>query len=133
MMHYSPFSSVEKYQNYGNENREDLMIAYEEVGIDLVLAGHDHLYTRTHIINNGQIYASDASSVTNPDGTLYLTFSSASGSQYHDPVANPWAAKVLQTKTPHVSSLKFTDNKMKLEVYDAESWEVIDTFEIIKE
>ena len=133
MMHYSPFSSVAKYQDYGNENREDLMIAYKEAGIDVVLAGHDHAYTRSHIINNGQIIASDASSVTNPDGTLYLTFSSSSGSQYHDPMENPWAAKTIQTRTPHVSSMKFTDNKMKLEVYDAQSWEVIDTFEIIKE
>lgn len=133
MMHYSPFSSVEKYQSYGNDNREHLMIAYAEAGIDIVLAGHDHVYTRTHIINSEQAHASDASSVTNPDGTLYLTFSSSSGSQYHDPIDNPWAAKVIQTRTPHVSSMKFTDNKMKLEVYDAESWEVIDTFEIIKE
>ena len=84
MMHYSPYSSVEKYQKYANENREYWLKVFDENDIDVVLNGHDHAYTRTYIIKNGQPQVTDATSVTNPDGTLYLTFGSASGSQYHE-------------------------------------------------
>lgn len=133
MMHYSPFSSVAKYQDYSNQNRQYWLEVFDEFGIDVVLNGHDHAYTRSYIVKNGQAQKTDAASVTNPDGTLYLTFSSASGSQYHDISPTEFAAKALQTYTPHISTINFTDNTFKLTVYDADSWEVLDTFEIIKE
>lgn len=133
MMHYSPFSSVAKYQDYSNQNRQYWLEVFDEFGIDVVLNGHDHAYTRSYIVKNGQPQKSDASSVTNPDGTLYVTFSSASGSQYHDISPTGFAAKALQTYTPHVSTINFTDTTFKLTVYEADSWNVLDEFEIIKE
>lgn len=51
-MHYSPYSSVEKYQKYSNENREYWLKVFDENDIDVVLNGHDHAYTRTYIIKN---------------------------------------------------------------------------------
>jgi len=133
IMHYSPFSSTEKYQDYSNENRDRLMEVFDEFGIDAVFAGHDHVYTRTPIIKAGQLMTGDVASVTNPDGTLYVNFSSSSGSQYHVPAPNPFGLRVLQTNTPHISTLNFTDTRMKLTVYEADTWNVIDEFEIIKE
>lgn len=132
LMHYSPFSSVAKYQAYSNENRSYWLEVFDEFGIDIVLSGHDHAYTRSHIVKNGQPQVSDAASVTNPDGTLYVTFSSASGSQYHDVSPTGFAAKTLQTYTPHISTINFTDNTFKLTVYEADTWNVLDAFEIVK-
>ncbi|MDD7024869.1 MAG: metallophosphoesterase family protein, partial [Oscillospiraceae bacterium] len=133
LMHYSPFSSVAKYQDYSNENRSYWLQVFDEFGIDVVLNGHDHAYTRSYIVKDGQPRVSDVSSVTNPDGTLYVTFSSASGSQYHDVSPTGFAAKCLQTYTPHVSTINFTDHTFKLTVYEADTWNVLDEFEIVKE
>lgn len=133
LMHYSPFSSVAKYQDYSNQNREYWLQVFDEFGIDVVLNGHDHAYTRSYIVKNGQPQVSNAASVTNPDGTLYVTFGSASGSQYHDISPTGFAAKALQTYTPHVSTVNITENAFKLTVYEAETWNVLDEFEIIKE
>ena len=133
LMHYSPFSSVAKYQDYSDQNREYWLQVFEEYDIDVVLNGHDHAYTRSYMIQGGQPQKSDATSVTNPEGILYVTFGSASGSQYHDVNPTGYAAKTLQTYTPHVSTVNFTQNSFKLTVYDANSWEVLDSFEIIKE
>ncbi|MDY5542048.1 MAG: metallophosphoesterase family protein [Lachnospiraceae bacterium] len=133
LMHYSPFSSVAKYQAYSDQNRSYWLQVFDEFGIDVVLNGHDHAYTRSYIVKDGQPRVSDVSSVTNPDGTLYVTFSSASGSQYHDVSPTGFAAKCLQTYTPHVSTINFTDHTFKLTVYEADTWNVLDEFEIVKE
>ena len=132
MMHYSPYSSVEKYQKYANENREYWLKVFDENDIDVVLNGHDHAYTRTYIIKNGQPQVTDATSVTNPDGTLYLTFGSASGSQYHDVSPLSVAAKCIQNNHPQMSTLNITDSSFKMTLYDADTWEVLDQFEIVK-
>ncbi|MBQ9756957.1 MAG: Ig-like domain-containing protein [Clostridia bacterium] len=125
--------------------RKYLIPAYYENGIDLVLSGHDHTYTRTHIIkpqkdtdgnytawseitpynntsgSNYYTYEDGTTSptfvnwtdldgvtydklkvsskpvkVTNPDGVLHVTGSTASGSQCNDNTApNHYAAVSL--------------------------------------
>ena len=59
----------------------------DKYGVDFVLAGHDHVYSRSWFIYDnekveGIDYGSDT--VTNPKGTLYLTLSTASGLKYYD-------------------------------------------------
>jgi hypothetical protein len=63
---------------------QDLMDKY---AVDFVLAGHDHVYSRSWFIqNNKKIENIDYSttSVTNPQGTLYLSLNTASGLKYYD-------------------------------------------------
>ena len=62
----------------------ELMDKYE---VDVVFAGHDHVYSRSWFIKDsakveGIDYA--ASSVVNPEGTLYISLNTSSGLKYYD-------------------------------------------------
>ncbi len=69
--------------------RVDFPTAFSNLGVDLVLQGHDHVYTRSYLIKNGakadpseQPGAADV--YAGPGGVLYVTANSASGSKYYD-------------------------------------------------
>ncbi|GAA1593298.1 purple acid phosphatase family protein [Actinoplanes couchii] len=73
--------------------RVDFPKTFSDLGVDLVLQGHDHVYTRSYLIKNGQKANPDekpgASEVfAGPGGVLYVTSNSASGSKYYD-ITNP--------------------------------------------
>src|SRR5699024_10813030 len=89
IFHNSVYSTA-SHVNDGDiiKRREQLPAEFENLDIDVVLMGHDHVYTRTYMMveENGSIVPDKTeevqSSVTNPEGVLYLTASSASGSKY---------------------------------------------------
>ncbi|MDA0170944.1 metallophosphoesterase family protein [Solirubrobacter taibaiensis] len=69
--------------------RQDFPTAFSNLGVDLVLAGHDHSYSRSYSIKNGQkANATEqpgaAQVATGPGGVIYVTGNSASGSKYYD-------------------------------------------------
>ncbi|GAA4136474.1 FN3 domain-containing metallophosphoesterase family protein [Leifsonia shinshuensis] len=71
------------------DRRNVLPTAISDLGIDLVLQGHDHTYARSYLIRNGEkANAAEAagadSVVAGPGGVLYVTANSASGSKYYD-------------------------------------------------
>ncbi|WP_149202717.1 purple acid phosphatase family protein [Actinotalea subterranea] len=69
--------------------RTDFPTAFSDLGVDVVLQGHDHVYTRSYLIKNGekadpaeQPGAADV--YAGPGGVLYVTANTASGSKYYD-------------------------------------------------
>lgn len=58
----------------------------DEFDIDICLTGHDHTYSRSYHVLDGNVIDYDISSgsVTNPEGTLYITTGSGSGSKYYN-------------------------------------------------
>src|SRR3954447_24409209 len=71
------------------QRRQDFPTAFSNLGVDLVLQGHDHSYSRSYAIKNGQkANASEqpgaAQVATGPGGVIYVTGNSASGSKYYD-------------------------------------------------
>ena len=68
-------------QYYVEAGFEKLMDKY---GVDFVLAGHDHVYARSYPMKNSQRGdEQNGSSITNPNGTIYLTMTTASGLKYY--------------------------------------------------
>ena len=55
----------------------------DEFDIDVCLTGHDHTYSRSYQVQDGNVIDYDLSkgSVNNPEGTLYITTGSGSGSK----------------------------------------------------
>ena len=58
--------------------RKELMDDFNRLGIDVVLSGHDHMYTRSKMMLNGTELSGDmvddeTNTVTDPKGTLYLS------------------------------------------------------------
>ncbi len=92
---------------------------FDDYDIDLVLSGHDHVHCRTYPLKGGQI---------DPDGTVYLSESSSSGSKYSGaPETAPWyAASCRQDRAPTYSVLEFDENALTVNTYRADTLETVD-------
>ena len=61
--------------SYNELNIREFSTVFEECNIDLVLSGHDHIYSRTTMHNNNQVETNN--------GSTYVVGGSASGSKYY--------------------------------------------------
>lgn len=68
-------------QYYVEAGFEKLM---DEFRVDVVLAGHDHVYARTYAMSNGQRVSALTDSYEDPQGTVYLTCNTGSGLKYYN-------------------------------------------------
>ncbi len=123
------------------QRREELTPVFDELGIDVVLMGHDHVYVRSNIMKGMQVVTdtSNLQSVTDPDGVLYVTANSASGSKYYNiktDISTEFVAKMDQSKQRSISNIEVSENEFKITtyLYDAnnDDWAVLDTFAINK-
>ncbi|MFH9979776.1 fibronectin type III domain-containing protein [Streptomyces sp. NPDC017179] len=83
---YSPASHAK--DSDAKVRRGDLPAAFSKLGVDLVLAGHDHAYSRSYLLKNSEKQNKDeqpgaADVYPGPGGVLYVTANSASGSKYY--------------------------------------------------
>lgn len=130
--HYSPYNSYQDYLENAKRIRPYYLSFTSKYDIDLVMCGHDHSYMRSNFIQADGSYKEYESPAVNPEGTMYLTLSSSSGSLFHNPTAQNEAAVAKKLKKPQVTDIQITDNSLKVKTYEAESWEVVDEFEIQK-
>ena len=121
------------------ERRSEYSPVFSELGIDVVFMGHDHVYTRTYLMNGTTPVIPDdgnISSVTDPeDGeVLYVTANSASGSKFYSIRDNEFdfAAVENQERTPNISKIDVTDNSFTITTYRVSDMSVVDTFEITR-
>jgi hypothetical protein len=75
-------------QYYVEAGFEELMTKH---GVDFVLAGHDHVYSRSYPLTGKKggtpsvpDYSQGGSAITKPNGTIYVTVTTASGLKYYD-------------------------------------------------
>ncbi|WP_433079421.1 fibronectin type III domain-containing protein [Dactylosporangium sp. CA-052675] len=88
--HHAIYSPADHAKDGDNKTRRvDFPTVFSNLGVDLVLQGHDHSYSRSYEIKNGakanpaeQPGAADV--YPGPGGVLYVTGNSASGSKYYD-------------------------------------------------
>ena len=84
---YSPASHAK--DGDAKVRRVDFPTTFSNLGVDLVLQGHDHSYSRSYEIKNGEKANADeqpgaADVYPGPGGVIYVTANSASGSKYYD-------------------------------------------------
>ncbi|MFC4506037.1 MULTISPECIES: fibronectin type III domain-containing protein [Streptomyces] len=88
--HHSIYSPADHANDSDNQQRrQDFPTAFSNLGVDLVLQGHDHSYSRSYVIKNGKKANPDeqpgaAHVEQGPGGVIYVTGNSASGSKYYD-------------------------------------------------
>ena len=137
MFHHSIYSSA-SHSTDGDilSRRSDLYPVFDKYDIDVVLMGHDHCYTRTYIMKGGAAMTDDTqgSSVTNPDGTLYITANTGSGSKYYDmkTADTAYSAVHWQGYAPSYSAVEVTEDSFTITTYKVSDGSVIDTFTINK-
>jgi hypothetical protein len=102
--HHSIYSPADHANDGDNKQRRlDFPTAFSNLGVDLVLQGHDHSYSRSYAIKNGQKANANeqpgaAEVSAGPGGVIYVTGNSASGSKYYDlttPVAGEYGPDPL--------------------------------------
>lgn len=134
--HYSPVSMVEKYQGAAESIRASYAYMAELYGIDLFLGGHDHIYTRSFFIdqNRTPISTELAYEFHNPEYPIYVVFNSATNILLRHPDQDyPWSAVSVQNDIPQLSRAHVTENSFTITTYDADSWNVVDSFTIYKD
>lgn len=68
-------------ENYVDAGFEKLMDEYD---VDFVLGGHDHVYSRSYVLKDGERNSERLDNINDPDGTIYLTANCSSDMQYYD-------------------------------------------------
>ncbi|MGB8451796.1 MAG: S-layer homology domain-containing protein [Anaerocolumna sp.] len=121
------------------QRREEYSPVFKDLGIDVVLMGHDHVYVRSYMMDGltpeveRNADNSPLSSVTDPDGTLYVTANSASGSKFYT-IQNqvfPYSAVQSQENVPNISNVSVSPTSFKITTYRVNDMSTVDTFEII--
>ena len=131
--------------------RNELVPVFQELDIDVVLMGHDHVYVRSYMMDglnpitesdkyeyaNGRNAAPTA--VNDPDGILYVTANSGSGSKMYDIKGNidfPFSAVKNQEHAPNVSKVSVSDKQFTITTYrttdvnENKAMSVVDSFTI---
>lgn len=121
-MHRDPYAGTHSDDTFSDE-RLVFSSLYDCYDIDLVLAGHTHLYSRTNPMYGGK---------PAEEGTVYLQTSSASGSNY-DPLPEKLASFIVSafdTRVPTFTALEFSEGNLVVSTYRTDTDEVIDTYEV---
>ena len=123
------------------KRREELTPVFDDLGIDVVLMGHDHVYVRSNMMKGMKVSqeTKDLTSVTDPEGILYLTANSASCSKYYDiktNISTDFVAKMDQSKQRSISNIEVSENSFKVTTYlynsNDNQWSTLDEFTINK-
>jgi hypothetical protein len=138
MFHQSIYASGKQSKSQDVPLRREAFVpVFDELGVDIVLMGHDHCYARTWQMKNFEpvedvSYDSDGA-ILNPEGTLYLTMASASGSKYYDLEQEyDYLAFRAQFYVPTFSHLSFTKDTFTMNAYRTDTMEIIDNYTIRK-
>ncbi|GAA0313352.1 hypothetical protein GCM10008931_01210 [Oceanobacillus oncorhynchi subsp. oncorhynchi] len=140
MFHQSIYAAGKQSESEDVPIRRDVLVpAIDEAGIDVVLMGHDHAYARTHQMHNFEpvedveFEDENQTVAVNPEGTLYITSSSASGSKYYDLVEEyDYLAFREQFYVPTFSHINFTEDTFTMTSYRQDTMEEFDSYTIKK-
>ncbi len=137
--HHTVYTSGE-LKNDRTGRGEAVIQICNELDIDVAFAGHEHLYTRTYIMKNDKpakdesLYGENFSSITDPDGTLFITNNTGSGCKYDDILLpNPdFVAVTSQEHIPHVTKVEIDSDSFEMNVYRTSDMKKVDSFTINK-
>ena len=134
------------YIDNANGFKNLIIPVLEELDIDAVLTGHDHVYCRTYIMDgtnpvtefDGYEYGNGTdkapTAVNNPDGILYITANSGSGSKTYGILNEtfPFSAVQNQENSANISKITVSNTAFTITTYQVSDMSVIDTFTIKK-
>ena len=137
MMHHSPFDA-NGADDIGNKFAKMTVVPFiDKYDIDICLSGHDHYYSRSYMIKEKKITddVCENGVYKNPEGTLYITQNSSSGSNYSgigDEISE-YCEFALQERRQTYSLLEVNGNTLVITSYHADTNESFDTITIEKE
>lgn len=124
VLHYSFFTEGRHSTDSRVTNLRDALAGkINELGVDLVLSGHDHVYVRSNLMLDATTVSEDVvtdNTVTDPEGTLYICGSKASYRNFYDidtPVADPAIALRIDDDLKSAMSFAVTDESLTMHAY----------------
>ena len=142
VMHHAAYG-VGAYANDASRRRPFFPLM-DEFKIDVVLNGHDHIYSRSHHMlgNAAQLNQArnEKGQTVNPKGTVYITGNSASGSKFYASrgAFSMYNAFQHQSNTPNISKIDMTPDSFTINTYRSANraadgeFILMDTYSIIK-
>lgn len=139
MMHKAIYS-VGGHSKDGDvlELRKKMFPIFDELGIDVVLQGHDHSFMRSYQMYNDEPLKEqeidENGNVINPNGTMYIV-NNAVGTKYYDIDQNVdkyYAAKYEQPRTPIFSGVTMTENSLTIDSFKSEETKPFDSYTIVR-
>ena len=124
--------------------RNSLPNILENNNIDLVLCGHDHIYSRTYPIKNKKIINSKEGQIINSKdnvelikdskGIIYITGSSSTGSKFYSETKNKsnYIKKIYCEKIPTYTVVKVRKELIEIVTYEINNNKPIDSKIIIQ-
>ena len=146
--HDSLYSGADSRYLATNEKRDNYSTAFSRMGVDAVFMGHDHIYTRTYMINGTDILddagdytkvgEDDFGSVYDPKegDAVYFTLNSSSGSKFYEITDKPlpFAAEANQENVANITKVDVTPDYMAVYTYrcsqTSEHGDLVDFFAI---
>ncbi|MDO5014624.1 MAG: metallophosphoesterase family protein [Clostridia bacterium] len=116
--------------------RENFVPLIDEFNIDLVLMGHDHIYTRTPQMKNNQEVKSEVKNLYKQgNGTVYTTLNSSSGSKFYPAKLTPldYAKVKDQSYRTNYTTVEVTPKALYITTYATSDNKIIDKFIIEKQ
>jgi len=123
MLHHGAYSAGA--DEFTNKICTSMLKGYfDDFGIDLVLSGHNHFYSRTYPIYNGQI-----SSL----GTVFFEAGSASGGKCssYDTSGSEYIVHSVDLSEASYSLLTFEEDHIVINSYLTDSGEIFDSFTVV--
>lgn len=119
--HHALYSTASHATDRDIEDRRTWMPQImAELDFDIVFAGHDHVYNRSHLMNSGYAVgdlSAPAELEKLESESLWFTMQSSTGSKYYaiqDHIAFPYDAVASQTQTPMYAHLQITDESIRV-------------------
>jgi len=152
--HHPPYAhSWHAFESKPKQLATRLGPVLSDLGVDLVLNGHEHMHTRSHLVTGTTARPTDDPDLT-PRGSevLYYTANSASGSKFYDfassgtkrhkgmtfeqsvadELVRPEVAYWNQDYTPDYTNVEVTPTKLTLTTYNVDDGSIVDTVSLNK-
>lgn len=124
VQHHNTYSSASHALDTSAINRQrELTPVISRLGYDAVLSGHDHIYSRSYLVDANNKVAETDKTVQRPRSgqVLYLTANSASGSKFYaektSDAVQKWISVSKQTWTPNWTNLVIDDEKLEMRTF----------------
>lgn len=129
--HDSLFSGADSRYQESWSRRDEYGTVFSELGVDAVFMGHDHIYTRTYMINGinivddsdkyNTVWDDPYGSMTDPaeGDVVYITANSSSGSKFYELTDKnvPFAACKNQENVANITKVDVTPDYMAIYTY----------------
>ncbi|MBZ8173790.1 N-acetylmuramoyl-L-alanine amidase [Staphylococcus cohnii] len=125
LTHRNPYSAGKHSDKLATKIRRDKFAPLmKKYNVDLVLGGHDHSYSRSHVMNGKEAQVkwdengAAPQTYSNPNGTIYVTLNSASGSKFYElDGKKDYAVKSIQDNQPAYTKVNITKDYIEVLTY----------------